>query len=73
LASRGGGVNAPRHGRAAVGDEPTRGHEGDADRADAADVLRFIEEAQITGQLAHPNIVPVYELGSMRTTSFSTP
>ena len=23
---------------------------------------RFVEEAQITGQLAHPNIVPVYEL-----------
>jgi Leucine-rich repeat (LRR) protein len=27
------------------------------------DVLRFVEEAQITGQLEHPNIVPVYELG----------
>ena len=27
------------------------------------DVVRFIEEAQITGQLDHPNIVPVYELG----------
>ena len=27
------------------------------------DVVRFIEEAQITGQLEHPNIVPVYELG----------
>ena len=26
-------------------------------------VLRFIEEAQVTGQLDHPNIVPVYELG----------
>lgn len=25
--------------------------------------LRFIEEAQITGQLEHPNIVPVHELG----------
>ena len=25
---------------------------------------RFVEEAQITGQLDHPNIVPVYELGS---------
>jgi serine/threonine-protein kinase len=27
------------------------------------DVLRFFEEAQITGQLDHPNIVPVHELG----------
>lgn len=26
-------------------------------------VLRFIEEAQVTGQLQHPNIIPVYELG----------
>ncbi len=26
-------------------------------------VLRFIDEAQLTGQLEHPNIVPVYELG----------
>src|SRR5260221_7232916 len=26
-------------------------------------VLRFIEEAQLTGELEHPNIVPVYELG----------
>ncbi|MCB9539408.1 MAG: SUMF1/EgtB/PvdO family nonheme iron enzyme [Myxococcales bacterium] len=25
--------------------------------------LRFTEEAQITGQLQHPNIVPVYDLG----------
>ncbi len=26
-------------------------------------VLRFVDEAQVTGQLQHPNIVPVYELG----------
>ncbi|MEP6670655.1 MAG: protein kinase [Chthoniobacter sp.] len=26
-------------------------------------VLRFIDEAQLTGQLEHPNIVPLYELG----------
>ena len=25
-------------------------------------VLRFIDEAQLTGQLEHPNIIPVYEL-----------
>jgi serine/threonine protein kinase/DNA-directed RNA polymerase subunit RPC12/RpoP len=27
------------------------------------DTLRFVEEAQITGQLEHPGIVPIYELG----------
>lgn len=26
-------------------------------------VLRFVDEAQLTGQLQHPNIVPVYEIG----------
>ncbi|MCX6977335.1 MAG: serine/threonine-protein kinase, partial [Verrucomicrobia bacterium] len=26
--------------------------------------LRFIEEAQLTGQLEHPNIIPIYELGT---------
>src|SRR5262245_41114469 len=32
--------------------------------ASRADVLaRFVEEAQIGGQLQHPGIVPVYELG----------
>jgi len=30
---------------------------------DEGDVLRFIEEAQVTAQLEHPNIVPVHELG----------
>ncbi len=28
------------------------------------DVLRFIHEARITGQLEHPNIIPVHTLGS---------
>ena len=31
---------------------------------DEQDFLRFIEEAQITAQLEHPNIIPFYELGS---------
>lgn len=31
--------------------------------ADETDVVRFIEEAQVTAQLEHPNIVPVHELG----------
>lgn len=30
---------------------------------DESTVRRFLREAQITGQLEHPNIVPVYELG----------
>ena len=30
----------------------------------AGDAVRFIEEAQITGQLEHPGIVPIYELGT---------
>ncbi len=33
------------------------------DQADPKKKLRFIEEAQITGQLEHPNIPPVHELG----------
>ena len=28
-------------------------------------VRRFVEEAQIGGQLQHPGIVPVYELGTL--------
>ncbi|MGE0432307.1 MAG: serine/threonine-protein kinase, partial [Planctomycetota bacterium] len=32
-------------------------------RADAESVERFLEEAQITAQLEHPNIVPVHQLG----------
>ena len=33
-------------------------------RSDPRKKLRFIEEAQITGQLEHPNIPPVHELGT---------
>ncbi|MEK0445039.1 MAG: hypothetical protein RLZZ399_360 [Verrucomicrobiota bacterium] len=34
------------------------GYEYDADK-----MLRFVGEAQLTGQLEHPNIVPVYQVG----------
>ena len=30
------------------------------------DQVRFLEEAQVTGQLQHPSIMPVYELGRLR-------
>jgi serine/threonine protein kinase len=33
------------------------------DQSDLHKKLRFVEEAQITGQLEHPNIVPIHELG----------
>ena len=33
------------------------------DNPSPSDVLRFVSEAKITGQLEHPNIVPVHELG----------
>ena len=33
------------------------------DQSDAKNKIRFVEEAQITGQLEHPNIVPIHELG----------
>ena len=33
------------------------------DQADPKKKQRFVEEAQITGQLEHPNIVPIHELG----------
>jgi serine/threonine-protein kinase len=37
------------------------------DAGTASDLgARFVEEAQITGQLDHPNIVPVYEFGTIR-------
>ena len=35
-------------------------------------VQRFVEEAQIGGQLQHPGIVPVYELGLQRRSSAPT-
>jgi serine/threonine-protein kinase len=53
------------------------GHDADLGRSVAVKVLleshagrtellqRFVEEAQITGQLQHPGVVPVYELGQL--------
>jgi serine/threonine protein kinase/formylglycine-generating enzyme required for sulfatase activity len=32
-------------------------------RRDTLKIRRFLEEAQVTGQLEHPNIVPVHEIG----------
>ena len=34
-----------------------------SDRTGSHSIARFVEEAQVTGQLNHPNIVPVHELG----------
>lgn len=35
-------------------------------------VLRFVDEAQLTGQLQHPNIIPSTSSASMNTARFST-
>ena len=33
------------------------------DQSDPRKKVRFVEEAQVTGQLEHPNIVPIHEVG----------
>ncbi|MFO0891546.1 MAG: tetratricopeptide repeat protein [Isosphaeraceae bacterium] len=61
-----GGMGAVLRGR-----DPTLGRElalkvlldQHRDRSDLVD--RFVEEAQICGQLQHPGVVPVYELGTL--------
>ena len=35
-------------------------------RNDAELFQKFVEEAQITGQLEHPNIVPVHDIGLLK-------
>jgi len=40
------------------GDEPAR-----VDEVDPKQIKRFLEEAQVTGQLDHPGVVPVHALG----------
>ncbi|MCP3914773.1 MAG: SUMF1/EgtB/PvdO family nonheme iron enzyme [bacterium] len=39
------------------------GERGDTPPVDSRTLGRFLEEAQVTGQLDHPGIVPVHELG----------
>lgn len=44
--------------------QPTDGSgHGGSSRVDPTALARFLEEAQVTGQLDHPGIVPVHELG----------
>ncbi len=46
---------------------PAEGPEGSSSQAlPVSHVERFLQEARITGQLEHPSIVPVYELGHRR-------
>ena len=37
-----------------------------SDRAKDVVRMRFLEEAQVTGQLQHPNIITIYELGKIK-------
>src|SRR5688572_7309737 len=51
-------------GRGASGSSPPRAGSGKGTPSDTtAAAARFLREATVTGQLEHPNIVPVYEIG----------
>ncbi len=43
---------------------------GSADGVQVGALLRFVREARVTGQLEHPNIVPVHELAQRRDGTF---
>ncbi len=47
---------------AGLSDTPTL-EAGESPEADAVTAARFLQEARITGQLEHPSIVPLYEVG----------
>lgn len=53
-------------GEADSGREGDPGGVGSAGRSSASLAARFVREARVTGQLEHPNIVPVYELGERK-------
>ena len=59
----GGRAQGPRR---RPGARPGRQGAAGAHRDQPEMVRRFVEEAQIGGQLQHPGIVPVYELGTLR-------
>jgi len=52
--------------------EADSGVSGTPRSASQAAASRFVREARITGQLEHPNIVPVYELAAIRTAAPTT-
>jgi eukaryotic-like serine/threonine-protein kinase len=47
--------------------EPSKGTPGTPARLGTEAAARFLREARITGQLEHPSIVPVYEIGRHAT------